>query len=202
MQFNVNLRALAAEAFGYSALLRYAPPPHNNLGQTETRYLQERGREDLYGLPLPPDQEGTGLLGLPVFQRVQLGPQGQQLILDEPIVEINRDKIIVTTEIQGRDGTVKEYISQGDFQISIKGVLASDPKNGRYARRYPEDEVKALKRICDAPAALPITGRLFALFGIHNVVIKAVNWPTLPGFTNLQAYELTCLSDEAPELQF
>jgi hypothetical protein len=157
---------------------------------------------DLYGTPLPPNVEGTGLLGLPVFQRVEFLPMPTfaGIILDDPIVEVSRDKIILTTEVQGRDGTVKEYISNGDYRVTIKGILASPPNQGQYARRYPEKEVQALKRVCDLAEALPVAGRLFSIFGIRNLVIKGVSWPALPGFTNLQAYELRCLSDDPIEL--
>ncbi|MCB2379796.1 DUF6046 domain-containing protein [Hymenobacter sp. BT635] len=194
MQYNINLRALAAEAFGYAPLIRYELPE-----QPE----QEGPSKELYGTPLPPDFEGTGLLGLPVFARVEfLAAAGwAQVVLNDPIVEISRDKLIVTTEIEGRDGTVKEFISNGDYAVTIKGVLASDPHDGRYARRYPTREVQALQAIINAKEALPVTGRLFKLLGIRNLVIKGHSWPSLPGFTNLQAYELRCLSDEAIELQ-
>lgn len=194
MQFNINTRALLAEAFGYAPLLRYALPEELE---------PEDARTDLYGTPLPPNQEATGLLGLPVFTRVNfLAPAGwNRMELNDPLVEISRDKLIVTTEVQGRDGTVKEYISNGDYAVTIKGILASDPFDGRYARRYPAREVQLLKQLCDLPEAIPVTGRLFKIFGIHNLVIKGVSWPTLPGFTNLQAYELRCLSDEPIELQ-
>ncbi|MDF7813605.1 DUF6046 domain-containing protein [Hymenobacter sp. YC55] len=194
MQYAINLKALAAEAFGYAPLVRYTVP-------------EEPEREELvqndYGTPLPPNVEGTGLLGLPVFARVEFlaAAAWRQLVLNDPIVEVSRDKLIVTTDIQGRNGSVKEYISNGDYAVTIKGVLASDPTDGRYSRRYPEREVQALQTLIDVPAAIPVTGRLFRLLGIKNLVIKGHSWPALPGFTNLQAYELRCLSDEPIELQ-
>jgi hypothetical protein len=193
MQYNINLQALAAEAFGYAPLVRYSIPE-----QPEPETL----RQTPSGTPLPPDMEGTGLLGLPVFARVEfLAAAGwRQLVLDDPIVEVSRDKLIVTTDIQGRNGSVKEYISNGDYAVTIKGVLASNPKDGRFARRYPAREVAALQSLLDVPAALPVTGRLFRLLGIKNLVIKGHSWPALPGFTNLQAYELRCLSDDPIEL--
>jgi len=193
MQFNINTRALLAEAFGYSALMRYSMPEEPQPEEAST---------DLYGTPLAPNREGTGLLGLPVFTRVSFLPTAFHLglNLDDPLVEVSQDKNIVLTEVQGRNGTVKEYISDGDFSVSIKGILASDPFDGRYSRRYPEREVQALRQLVAIPEALPVTGRLFQILGIRNLVIKGVSWPTLPGFTNLQAYELRCLSDEPVEL--
>ncbi|MCC3159522.1 DUF6046 domain-containing protein [Hymenobacter sp. 15J16-1T3B] len=191
MQYNINLKALAVEAFGYAPLMRYQVPPKPEPAADPY---------SAFGTPLAPNKDGTGLLGLPMFQRVLLGPVGGEVLLQEPIVTIDRPKLIVTTEIQGRDGSVKEYISDGDFQLTIKGILAPPISNGQYARRYPEAEVQALKRVLDLPEALPIACRLCGLHGIHNVVVKHRSWPPLPGFTNLQAYEIQLVSDNAPEL--
>lgn len=217
--FQYNLYALTAAAFGYgvardatgfvnsgvSALngrvnvVPYRLPKENELGEDRNPNVPVN---DQFGQQLAPDFEGTGLLGLPVFSQVNfLAPAGWvQLHLNDPIVEISRQKKIVTTEIQGRDGSVKEFVSSGDYAVTIKGILASDPTQGTEARRYPTAQVQALKELIDLPQALPVTGRLFKLFGIHNLVIMDHSWPSLPGFTNLQAYELRCLSDDPIEL--
>ena len=214
-----NLYALTAAAFGFgvardstgfvnsglSALngrvnvVPYRLPKENELGQARNPNVPEN---DQFGQQLAPDFEGTGLLGLPVFSQVNfLAPAGWvQLHLNDPIVEISRAKKIVTTEIEGRNGTVKEFISSGDYAVSIKGILASDPMKGTEARRYPTAQVQALKELIDLPQALPVTGRLFKLFGIHNLVIMDHAWPAVPGYTNLQAFELRCLSDSPIEL--
>lgn len=193
MQYNINLRALAAEAFGYAPLVRYSLPEEPTPEEREA---------DRYGTPLAPNAEGTGLLGLPVFARVEFLPMPgfPGIVLNDPLVEVSRDKLIVTTDVQGRDGSIKEYISNGDYAVTIKGILASDPMDGRVSRRYPEAQVLALKKVVEVPEALPVAGRLFRLLGIQNLVIKGVSWPSLPGFTNLQAFELRCLSDDPIEL--
>lgn len=188
-----NLRQLASTVFGYEFNAKYSLPEEPE---------EDNRQADRYGVPLPPNNEGTGLLGLPVFAQVHFLPQPgfAGIVLNDPIVEVSRDKIILTTEVQGRDGTVKEYISQGDYAVTIKGILASNPLDGRVSRRYPEAEVLALKKVVEVPEALPVAGRLFRILGIRNLVIKGVSWPALPGFTNLQAFELRCLSDDPIEL--
>ena len=192
-EYSFNLRQLASTAFGYEFNAKYSLPEEPEPDDREA---------DRYGMPLAPNNEGTGLLGLPVFAQVHFLPQPgfPGIVLNDPIVEVSRDKIILTTEVQGRDGSVKEYISNGDYAVTIRGILASNPLDGRVARRYPEAEVLALKKVVDVPEALAVGGRLFRLLGIRNLVIKSVSWPALPGFTNLQAYELRCLSDDPIEL--
>jgi hypothetical protein len=217
-ELQLNLRAMTAQAFGYSQGLVLGKDPTGFLTEglaavngkvnvdpyqiPAKNALEVTPLHDLYGVPLPPDYEGTGLLGLPVFARIDfLAPAGwARLSLLDPIVEIGRQKNILMTDLQGGDGSVKEFISKGDYAVTIRGILASDPMDGQHARRYPTREVQALQEIIELDEDIPVSGRLFKLFGIKNLVIRDHSWPPLPGFTNLQAYELRCVSDKPIEL--
>ena len=44
---------------------------------------------------------------------------GQTLVINDAVCAISRAKNIVTTQMVGMDGTVKEYINEGDYQINI-----------------------------------------------------------------------------------
>jgi hypothetical protein len=57
-------------------------------------------------------QVGTTRYGAPIFKfsEVKLSYSGSDLLLDTAILSISQSKNIVTTTLQGRDGTVKEYI--------------------------------------------------------------------------------------------
>jgi hypothetical protein len=108
------------------------------------------------------------------------------------IVEVSRSKNIVkSTPIGGKiTGTNKEYISLGDFQINIKGIVVSDKDS-----KYPEDKVTILSKIAAAPVAIPVTHKLLNLLGIYSMVIETEAYPSKQGFQNIQAFEWTCLSD-------
>ncbi len=83
------------------------------------------------------EQKGE-IFGLPVFMPVVLEPLDESinaLLLDDAIVEISRTKNIVTTMVQGRDTSIKEFVNNGDFIIKISGILAS----GDFS--YPKDKV-------------------------------------------------------------
>jgi hypothetical protein len=192
-----NLQTLTAEAFGQSPLSRYSERPAP-LGPKE-QPVAHPATPELHG------SAGTGLLGLPAFCRVTFQPvrtnaglfEGLELI--DPILTVAQPQNIVTTAITGRRGTVKEYIGQGDFSVTIQAILASDPfSESRF--EYPLPQVQALRDMIALGIALPVSGWLLDVFGIKNLVIQSPTYQSLPGFTNLQAIELQCLSDEPIEL--
>lgn len=115
--------------------------------------------------------------------------------LDAVIMTVTQTKNIITTPIQGRNGTVKEYISDGDYAIDIEGVIATRDNT------YPESEVKALSRILKAPVPIKITSKFFTYFGISDVVVTNYEIPQQRGFENIQPFTFTCISDTPLELQ-
>ena len=112
------------------------------------------------------------------------------------LLTVQQDKKIVTTEIPGRDGTVKEYIGMDDFQISINGIIPGT--NGH----YPADEVNQLNQLVKAPIAIAAVSWWLQIWDIHNIVIKSFNIPQLPGGYSEQSFSITALSDTAQELKF
>lgn len=197
MQKRIDLRAMTAEAFGYSPLLRYQLPP------------EPRNTEPAKAVPAGPELHGAGvgLLGLPVFCRITIqtvhtnegGFEGMELL--DPIVTVGQPMTIITTPIAGRKGgSVKEFISQGDYGIVIRGIMATDPFTDGNRFAYPLPQVQRMIELVGLGVALPVSGWLLDVFGVKNLVITNANYESLPGFTNLQAYELQCLSDEPIEL--
>jgi hypothetical protein len=195
----IDLRALTAEAFGYSALRRYQVQP----GQGQ------EGNDGFYAIQgaSVPAEVATNMFGLPVFVQVNFhsatnpatGDYANGLALLDPLVTIGAPMNVVKTSIQGRRGTVKEYIGQGDYAVTIRAILATDLRNaGRFA--YPLPEVKRLRALCELGVALPVSGFLLDTYGIKNLVVENVRYESLPGFVNLQAYELECVSDDPIEL--
>lgn len=195
----IDLRALTAEAFGYSVLRRYQVPPMPAQQGNDGFFPTQPGGA--------PTGSPTGLLGLPVFVQVNFHPArnpataatANGLALLDPLVTVGQAMNVVKTAIQGRRGTVKEYIGQDDYAVTIRAILATDPKaDNRFA--YPLPEVKALRALVELGVALPVSGFLLDTYGISSLVVVNVRYESLPGFVNLQAYEIECLSDEPIEL--
>ena len=113
----------------------------------------------------------------------------KSLTLDLVLLTVSNNKNIVKTVIQGRNGTIKEYISDGDYQIELKGII-SDKNN-----RYPESIIQKLINIINIPSEIPVTSDFLQLFGINYVVIDPSSMPQTEGFRNQQEFTITMYSD-------
>jgi hypothetical protein len=113
-----------------------------------------------------------------------------EMTIDLVLMEINNQKNIIKTSLQGRNGTVKEYISDGDYSIKITGKLFGDGMNS-----YPSDLVSNLHNICLAPVALTVSSDFLKLFNINSIVIESYNFHQTEGMRNVQEFTLNCLSD-------
>lgn len=143
------------------------------------------------------DSARLSMLGTPVFSDLWLKENDTDpgLIIDTVLFDVNQTRNIVTTAIQGRDGTVKEYVSDGDYQITVRGFLV---EAGPYD--YPTAQVRELLRLCKVKAAIQVISPFLQLFQVYDAVITDYRLPQLEGFQNMQPFELTCISDVPLEL--
>lgn len=110
--------------------------------------------------------------------------------IEGAIIDVSQPRNIVMTPIAGLDGTVKEFINNGDFSITIKGYFASKPPDV-----YPAFDVNVLASYCDAPVALTITNVfLNDYFAITNLVVTHYNFFQQEGVRNVQFFEIQCVS--------
>lgn len=114
-----------------------------------------------------------------------------------PLISITARKILIETHLTERRGTVKELISTGDYDITIRGFLIAETND------YPENLVTTLRNLFEANAAVKIKCPLTDIFlkrpernGSDDVVITRLNLPGLKGVKNVVPYELDLVSDE------
>lgn len=112
------------------------------------------------------------------------------------IMEINLPKNIVKTKIAGRNGTVKEYIGDDDFQVRFKGLIVNDDLNNP-----PEQGIRDFMRIRNVPAAIEVQCELFEWLGISELVIEDGGIFQLEGFQHVVGFTLDCVSDNAIEVK-
>lgn len=110
--------------------------------------------------------------------------------IDDCLLQVSQSKKIVVTEIQGRDGTVKEYIGMDDFQVQIIGRL-----NGAYGIN-PKEDTETLKRILDAGQPLAVTNWWLQNLGITDIVVKDFNFAQTEGEYSTQYFSINALSDK------
>lgn len=159
----------------------------------------------------------TSYLGTPVFANIELIPgeytnkdgdkvpygeilknseNGQTFRIDTVLMDVSATKQIIKTNIQGVRGSVKEYISLGDYNIKFRGALVDE--NGR---RYPEEQALQLREYLEAETTIGIASRfLNDIFKIDNIVVEDFNFPQVEGFQNMCFFEFTAVSDDPIEL--
>jgi hypothetical protein len=116
--------------------------------------------------------------------------------IDTVLFSVAQNKTIIKTPIQGRNGSVKEYISDNDYSITIRGIITSDSPNV-----YPEKEVKDLYEVCAVQKEVEISSKfLNDVFGITNIVIESYDFPQSAGFQNTQMFKIQAVSDDPIEL--
>lgn len=111
------------------------------------------------------------------------------------LVDISFPRNIVKTEIAGRNGTVKEYIGEGDAQINFRGVMVGN--NGHYPQELIAEMVKMIK----APVAIPVFSVHLSTMGIDSVVFDSSSFEQEQGGYSYQAFSVQAISDIPHELQ-
>lgn len=109
--------------------------------------------------------------------------------IDTVLFKIGQQKYIVKTPIQGRSGTVKEYISDGDCSIVIDIVINGG--NGV----YPREAVEALIDCLECPTALTINSWFVRQYGISQMVVEYYEQEQIQGSNSMTKFRVQAVSD-------
>lgn len=120
---------------------------------------------------------------------------GVSLNLTTVLVDVQMGKRLIKTEINGLNGTVKEFIADGDFAVTIRGAIVN-PRG----TNYPTTDVQKFLSIMKAPTALVIISDYLQLFPVHNIVVESYTLPQKEGTTNTQLFEINAVSDNPIEI--
>lgn len=119
------------------------------------------------------------------------------LLLECCLIEVGNQRQIVKTNVQGRDNSVKQFISNGDDSIVIKGVLAG---GGQLV--YPDTDMRKLQAITHAEEAVSIVCPFLQdYFKINSLVVTYASFPQKEGNPTVQLFELQCISDSPVQLK-
>ena len=155
-----------------------------------------QGRPELALRDYPTPSIGTSALGTPIFSDLTLKfidpyvdfldktitPVDGDINLETIIISIDQPIRVIKTEIQGRDGTVKEYIGKDDAKITVNGIIVGS--NGG----YPFDKVASLRRWLDAPVSKSITAWWLENLGISQIVVESYSIPQTEGGISYQMF--------------
>jgi hypothetical protein len=189
-----GIRALQTSALARKPEAQIEPKPYEN-NKVQAGYT-------------PPDPKlYDSLLGTPVYADVTLvggtytdnitgkAVTFPTLTFSSVILTVDFAARIIKTEIQGRNGTVKEYIGEDDATVGIQGVIVGS--NGH----YPALEVSKLNDWRRAPVAKAVTSTYLQNLGISNLVVEDCSIPQIAGGYSYQTFTLNCISDLPIELK-
>jgi hypothetical protein len=193
----ISTRQLLIEAFGIVGFRRYntqsprQPARDINYGDVPTINLTKQNASSVFGTPV------LDTIKVEAGTIPGTGESYDEYVFPvDPVVDINRAKHVVRTQVAGKNGTVKELISLDDYDINIRGVLVNMDGDD-----LPHDAIADMKRMFELPVSLSVHSDLFQLLGIYNIVITDIKWPALEGYSNVQPYVITAYSDEPRELK-
>lgn len=120
----------------------------------------------------------------------------------ECIITVNQEKNIVTTPLQGRNGTIKEYISDGDYSVTIDAGISNytEGDDTGASLEYPIDKVTELQKILNLPETLKVQSDFLEVFGIRSAVVKSF-YLSQETHSNRQSIQIMMLSDEPYEIK-
>jgi len=164
--------------------------------------------------PFYPDLEKTpyrSLLGTKVYDMLWIqggiyqdenklpitygGGTGNFVRFDTVLMTVSQTKNIITTALQGRDGTVKEYVSNGDYVINLRGKIVNF--TNKYPDKFPTGidhcDVWTLTDILKVPNELDVVSSFLNMF-FNQMVITDFSMPQVEGRRNEQPFEINALS--------
>lgn len=119
---------------------------------------------------------------------------GRELVLPDAVVALTRAKQIITTQVVGMTGTIKEYISAGDYDLNISVGIAA--KEGSYITdRYPDEELRLLRELLDMDRPMTVQSAFLDIFEVDRIVVKSYSL-TQQTDSNYQELAISALSDD------
>jgi len=113
------------------------------------------------------------------------------VLIKGAIVDVTQVKNIVKTQIAGMDGSVLEYINQGDYEITIRGFFDTFLPD-----LAPNQRTRLLNYYCSAPVSLNIVNDfLNNVIKINKIVPQNLNIFQRQGVRNIQYFQISAISD-------
>lgn len=144
----------------------------------------------------PDFSEIKDLEGRPWLTSLAIEADGKRFEFIECIITINQEKNIVTTPMQGFDGTIKEYISDGDYSVTINTAVNNytEGDDTGASFEYPEEALQELINILKLKSELICQSDFLRYFDIHWLVVKSFDLQQ-ETHSNRQSINIQALSD-------
>lgn len=125
------------------------------------------------------------------------------IIFETVVMTVRMGKSIAKTDmLSPSNGTVKEFIGQGDWQVEIRAIITSDaPVNSNVTRVhqdgvYPRSNMAEIYKLLKAPIAVPVQCWYLNQVDINYLVIEdGAQFEQIEGEYSTQRLYLPCVSD-------
>lgn len=158
------------------------PDMHNNFAVGDLLTPGARGKQPV------------SKLGTPVFADVILFRDGEDETTGVQLVwvlcTVDQPKNIAKTQILGKDGSDKEYMSEGDYNVTLRGAISRT-----FESNYPREEMERLIQLLKEKKSLNVTSKYLMQFGIYMLAVEGYTFSQEAGKQNLQRFEIRCSSD-------
>lgn len=114
----------------------------------------------------------------------------------EPVVSLRGKRNVAISNVlkKTRRGSIKEYWSIDDYEITITGALWTNAEGV-----YPAEQVARLKKILESKEPVMIESMLTDAFGVHYIVPLSWDFGDDKG-VEWQNYRITAISDNEHDL--
>ena len=148
---------------------------------------------DLQGIELEVPLPNATRLDTKIYDNVTLQRLNPLLsiTINGIAVKVSQTKNIVKTTVEGLNGTVKEYISMGDYEIELAGTI-TNPKG---KSEYPKDEVATLIELCTLSEPIDLICKHVQQFDISSAVVVSYEMPQKAGAPFQQEFTIKLVSD-------
>jgi len=116
--------------------------------------------------------------------------------IDAILMDVEIDKNIIVTDVQGRNGSFIEYVSSKSRRISFYGTFLADTMN-----IYPEADIAEFIRCVDSNRAVKVDSWYLRMFGIYYIFIKKARIWQEEGSQEYQRFEFEAISDTPVQLK-
>lgn len=169
---------------------------------TQNRPQPQFAPETTVSIDEPLKSVGTSMLGFQVYSNLSIRSgsyrdNGENIIaeygdirVDAAIFELSKDNNVITTDIQGRENTIIEYISGKSWKINCKGRILTTKRN-----TYPTTDVVQLINALNSNKSLRVDSWFLNMVGIYNIVILKKTVPQEEGSEEYQKFEFEAMAD-------
>lgn len=216
---------MALRTFSLSELTRRAGLSKINAAEITKDFDENNTKSSAYrqNIDQTVDSETAyrSMLGTPVYSNLII-PSGQYkdldgrtvafagLRLDTILFEVIPTKNIVRTPMNGStNGTVKQYISLGDYEVRGSGIITGSSFESGGAGKFnversedvPEEEIRKINEIFKVPQEVEIVSEFLDFFDISTVVIDRLRISQIEGYRDSLLIDIEMISDNPVELR-